>query len=85
MQKLYKTEYTECIKAASQKSPLAANSQLHQTTCSKLDADFSDDEGETLDEIDAYLSEKPVNWGVNVLEWWKVSDEHLLVDKLTWI
>ena len=85
MWKLYETEYAEGVKTTLLEGPLAADAQLHQTPYSKLDVDFSDDEGQTLDEIDVYLSEKPVNWGVNVLEWWKVSDKHLLVEKLTWI
>ena len=44
-----------------------------------LDADFDEEEEEYLDEIERYISEKPANKEIDVLVWWKVSDNICLL------
>ena len=54
------------------------NNTTRSTTRSILDADF-DKEIEYFDEIEHYISEKPANKEIDVLIWWKVSNNICLL------
>jgi hypothetical protein len=71
MRKLFETEYAVvAILTLNNTNP---NNTMRRATQSLLDADFDDEDEDDLDEIERYISEKPANKDIDVLEWWKVS------------
>jgi hypothetical protein len=81
MRTLFDTKYAPATTLTPNNSSLSEtslNDTIRSVTRSMLDADFDDDE-EGLDEIERYTSEKPANKEIDVLAWWKVSDNSCLL------
>ncbi len=71
MHNLFETEYAVvAIPTLNNTNP---SNTMRRATQSLLDADFNDEDEDNLDEIERYISEKPVNKDIDVLAWWKVS------------
>jgi hypothetical protein len=70
MRHLFDTKY---MKANGSTLVSSININNKNSTRSKLDEDFDDEEEEDLDELECYIAEKPANKEVDVLVWWKVS------------
>ena len=69
MRKLFETEYT--LVTPSNSNVLSTSTNVRPPTRSLLDADF-DEDVENFDELESYISERPVNKEIDVLSWWKV-------------
>ena len=81
MQTLFDIKYalaTTLILNNSSLLETSLNDTIRSVTWSMLDANFDDDE-ESLDKIECYISEKPANKEIDVLAWWKVSDNSCLL------
>ena len=67
MRKLLEMEYMKVTSTVPN-----PNNVIRTSTQSLLDADFEEEEG-SHDEIDCYISEKPVKKEIDILVWWKVN------------
>lgn len=71
MRNLFETEYAIPIFNNNILLNTSSNNITKSSIRSILEADFDDDDDD-LDELERYISEKPVNKEINVLVWWKV-------------
>ena len=65
MRNLFKTEYTPTTTLMLNNTN--SNNTMRPAIQSLLDADFNDKDEEDLDEIEHYISKKPVNKDIDVL------------------